>query len=107
MGIEENAVNKVKNQDIGETDALFQEYVGREVILDVSSPYVYVGTFKGSSPHCLILEDADVHDLRDTSTTRELYVQEAKRLGVNRNRKRVLVRIDEIVSVSALEDVID
>lgn len=91
----------------GEADALFQEFVGREVILDVSSPYVYVGTFKGSSPRCLILEDADVHDLRDTSTTRELYVLDAKRLGINRNRKRVLVRLDEIVSVSALEDVIE
>lgn len=88
-------------------DALFQEYVGREVILDVSSPYVYVGTFKGSTLHSVILEDADVHDLRDTSTTRERYVLDAKRLGVNRNRKRVLVRLDEIVSVSALEDVVE
>ena len=87
-------------------DALFQEYVGREVILDVSSPYVYVGTFKGCLPHCVVLEDADVHDLRDTSTTRELYVLDAKRHGVNHNRKRVLVRLDEIVSISALEDVI-
>ena len=89
-----------------QSDSLFQEYIGREVILDVSSPYVYVGTFKGSSPHCLILEDADVHDLRDTSTTRERYVLDAKRHGVNHNRKRVLVRLDEIVSVSALDDVI-
>ena len=77
------------------------------MILDVSSPYVYVGTLKGSSPHSLILEDADVHDLRDTSTTRELYVLDVKRLGVNHNRKRVLVRIDEIVSISLLEDVIE
>ena len=107
MGIESSSANKGQTQGSETTDALFQEYIGREVILDVSSPYVYVGTFKGSSPHCLILEDADVHDLRDTSTTRELYVLDAKRHGVNHNRKRVLVRLDEIVSVSALEDVIE
>ena len=93
--------------EMREAGAIFQEYMGREVILDVSSPYVYVGTIKGSSLHCLILEDADVHDLRDTSTTRELYVLDAKRYGVNHNRKRVLVRLDEIVSVSALKDVIE
>ena len=92
---------------MSESGSLFGEYVGREVVLDVSSPFVYVGTLSGCDQHCLFLEDADVHDLRDTGTTRELYVLEAKRHGVNRNRKRVEVRIAEIVSVSALEDVIE
>ena len=54
----------------------------------------------------LVLEHADVHDLRDTNTTRELYVVDSKRLGIRKNRERVLVRIEEIVSISALDDVI-
>ncbi|MCH8244092.1 MAG: hypothetical protein IH897_16000 [Planctomycetes bacterium] len=53
-----------------------------------------------------ILEDADVHDLRDTTTTRELYVVEAKRLGIHANRQRVLVRRDEVASLAALDDVL-
>lgn len=92
---------------MGESVTMFGEYLGREVVLDVSSPFVYVGTLSGCDRHCLILENADVHDLRDANSTRELYVLESKRHGVNRNRKRVAVRIAEIVSVSALEDVIE
>ena len=47
-----------------------------------------------------------MHDLRDTTTTRELYVIDSRRLGIRTNRERVLVRLEEIVSLSALDDVI-
>ena len=47
-----------------------------------------------------------VHDLRDTKTTRELYVLDSRRYGIRSNRDRVLVRLDEVVSQSALTDVI-
>ena len=48
-----------------------------------------------------------VHDLRDSTTTRELYVLDSKRHGTRSNRTRVLVRREEIVSLSALDDVIE
>ncbi len=83
----------------------FEEFVGREVVLDVSSPFVYVGTLVAHDDRYLILENADVHDLRDTASTRELYVLDSKRHGIRSNRRRVLVRIEEVVSLSALEDV--
>lgn len=86
-------------------DAL-KTLLGRMVVLDVASPFVYVGKLVGCDHRYLILEDADVHDLRDTSTNRELYVVDARRHGVNRNRRRVLVKIDEVVSLSALDDVV-
>jgi hypothetical protein len=44
--------------------------------------------------------------LRDTTTTREMYVVDSRRVGIRANRDRVLVRIGEIVSLSALSDVI-
>lgn len=84
----------------------FDELIGSEVVLDVASPYVYLGTLAGQDSQYLILDDADVHDLRDTTTTRELYVVEARRLGVHPNRKRVWVRLGEIVSMSRLADVV-
>ena len=84
-----------------------EQLVGQTVVLDVATPYVYIGTLQGHDLHYLILENADVHDLRDTNTTtRELYVLEAKRHGFHHNRKRVLVRREEVVSLSALDDVV-
>lgn len=86
-------------------DAL-DRLVGRQVVLDLSSLYVIVGTLAGHDHRYLILTDADVHDLRDTTTTRDAYVVEARRHGISQNRKQVLVRRDEVVSLSALDDVL-
>lgn len=83
------------------------QFLGRAVVLDVASRYVYLGTLVSQARSWLELTDADVHDLRDTTTTRELYVLDAKRHGISANRKRVLVRREEIVSVSAMDDVVE
>lgn len=80
---------------------------GREVVLDLASPYVIIGTLRGRDAHHYIIDDADVHDLRDTTTSRELYVRDAKQHGINANRKRVYVRQDGVVSLSKLADVIE
>jgi hypothetical protein len=79
----------------------------REVVLDLASQYVVLGTFRGRDTHHYIIDNADVHDLRDTTTSRELYVLDAKRHGINANRKRVFVRMDGVVSLSNLADVIE
>jgi hypothetical protein len=88
------------------TDSALDQLIGREVVIDVVSPFVYMGKLMAYDAKYVTLEQADVHDLRDTATTRELYVIDSKRLGIRANRERVLVRVGEIVSVSALEDVI-
>jgi hypothetical protein len=79
---------------------------GREVVLDLQSTYVVLGTLAGEDHRYVILKDADVHDLRDTTTTRDAYVLHARHHGIQPNRKRVLIRHTEIVSLSALEDVL-
>ena len=59
-------------------------------------------------PDCIaVLEDADVHDLRDSKTTRELYVLDTRLHGVHSNRKRVFVDREQITSISALDDVME
>jgi hypothetical protein len=80
---------------------------GREVVLDLASQYVVLGTFHGHDALHYIIDNADVHDLRDTTTSRELYVLDAKRHGINANRKRVFVRKDGVVSLSDLADVVE
>ena len=89
------------------SDGLLETLLGREVVLDLSSRYVCLGTLTGRDATFLVLENADMHDLRDTTTTRELYVLDAKRHGINSNRRQILVRRDEVVGFSALEDVLE
>lgn len=92
---------------MAEASYSYEELIGRDVVLDVASPYVYVGTLAGCDDLHFILQNADVHDLRDTNTTREIYVLDSKRHGTRANRRRVLVRREEVVSLSALDDVIE
>ena len=88
------------------TKTHFDALLGREVVLDMASRYVILGKLITYDERLLVLEDADVHDLRDTSTTREVYVVESKRFGIRTNRARVIVVQSEIVSLSALDDVV-
>lgn len=83
-------------------DALF----GHPVVLDMTSPYVFIGTLIGEDSQYLILEDADAHDLRDSSTTRELYVLDCRRHGVGVNRRSVFVQKNQVVGMSKLDDVV-
>ncbi len=88
------------------TTDVINEFIGQLVVLDLISPYVYLGILTGEDSQYLILEDADAHDLRDSSTTRDQYIIEAVRHGINVNRSRVLVQKSQIVGISLLDDVI-
>ncbi len=92
---------------MSQTDSEYRNLIGQVVILDTSSHYVYAGRLTALDGFCFVLEHADVHDLRDTSTTRELYVLDTRTHGVRANRKRVLIRRDEVVSLSLLSDVME
>jgi hypothetical protein len=80
--------------------------VGREVVIDTASPYVILGRLSSWDEQLLVLEKADVHDLRDTTTTRENYIVDSLRHGIRINRRRVFVSRRDVVCLSALEDVI-
>ena len=86
---------------------MLDEYIGEKVVIDLSSPYVCLGTLLRADDHFLELKNADFHDLRDTDTSRENYVAASVATGVKRNRKRVLVSRREVVAVSRLTDVRD
>ncbi len=80
--------------------------VGRQVVVDMRSPWVYIGTLVDWGSEHLLLHDVDAHDLRDSPTTREKYVLDTRLHGVRVNRRRVWIRAEEVVSVSALDDVL-
>lgn len=87
-------------------DVILSEIKGRNVVVDVASPYVYLGRLAGWDEKYLVLEEADVHDLRDTNTSRERYVVDSRVHGIKANRRRVLVSRADLVSFSLLDDVL-
>lgn len=86
---------------------MLDEFLDAKVVVDLVSPYVCLGRLTRFDEHFLELKNADFHDLRDTETTRELYVAASVSTGIKRNRKRVLIRRMEVVAISRIEDVVD
>ena len=86
---------------------MLDEFLEQKVVIDLVSPYVCLGKLTRYDDHFLELKNADLHDLRDTETTRELYVADSVATGVKRNRKRVIIRRSEVVAVSLLDEVVD
>lgn len=89
-----------------ETIPQFEHLFGEIVVLDLSSPYVYLGRLVERQGDYLLLSDADVHDLRDTATTREKYVLAARGHGINANRRWTWVSRSQIVGISRLDDIL-
>jgi len=83
-----------------------QPLLGKLVVLDTSGPFVYIGRLARVGSEYLVLTEADVHDMRDAGGTREAYVVEAKRIGVRVNRSAVHVKLAQVLSLSALEEVV-
>jgi hypothetical protein len=92
---------------MAERTTILETFAGKLIVLDLTSPYVILGTFYGMDGPYYVVDQADIHDLRDTTSTRDVYVLDAKRHGVNSNRKRILVREDGVVGIALLADVIE
>ncbi len=83
------------------------DLVGERVVVDTDTTKLIVGTLEDAGEHLLTLAEADIHDMRDSRITSEVYALETLKYGVRANRKRVYVRVDRVVCVSRLDDVID
>jgi hypothetical protein len=86
---------------------MLEELLDQKVVIDLVGPYVCMGTLVRIGDHFVEVKNADLHDLRDTDSTREFYVLQSVQTGVKRNRRQVLVARAEIVAVSRLDDVVD
>jgi hypothetical protein len=86
---------------------MLEELKGQRVVVDMRSTFVCLGTLVDFTEQLLELRNADVHDLRDTQTSRENYVAESLATGIKRNRKRVFLSRNDLVAISRLEDVVD
>jgi small nuclear ribonucleoprotein (snRNP)-like protein len=88
-----------------ELSSLLAPLIGQIVVVDLRSAYVCLGTLLSCDRQFLELRDADLHDFRDSPATREIYVYDSVRLGIRRNRARVLIRQDEVVAITRFADI--
>jgi small nuclear ribonucleoprotein (snRNP)-like protein len=86
---------------------VLETLIGEQVVIDMSSAYVCLGTLRAVDEAFLELRNADLHDLRDTDTSRENYVAASRATGIKRNRKSVLVARREVIAIGRLDDVVD
>ncbi len=83
-----------------------KEYIGKKVVVDTKSPYLYLGTLESEESEYMTLSDVDVHDHSSTLISKDLYIIESIKYGIKVNRNRAKIMRQEIVSVSLLEDIV-
>ncbi len=79
--------------------------IGQVVVVDLRSTYVCLGTLSRCDDHFLEMLDADFHDFRDSTATREIYVYDSARYGIRRNRSKILLRLDDVVAITRFSDI--
>ena len=94
-----------RNMESPEHWPLLTPLIGQVVVVDLKSSYVCLGTLVKCDQQFLELMDADLHDFRDSPATREVYVYDSVRIGIRRNRARVLIRQDDVVAVTRFSDI--
>ena len=87
------------------TSDLIEPLIGQVVVIDLRSTYVCLGTLVACDGQYLEMRDADLHDFRDSSATREVYTYDSVRLGIRRNRARTLIRQDDVVAISRFDEI--
>jgi hypothetical protein len=86
---------------------LFDPYLGQTVVIDVGGPILYIGRLERVEEKTIVLADADVHDLHESKTSKELYAIESKKYGIKINRREVRIARSAVVSLSRLDDVVE
>jgi hypothetical protein len=86
---------------------MLDQFIGQVVVVDLRSRYVCLGTLRSFDDQHFELRNADLHDLRDSDTTRENYVASSRATGIKRNRRRLVLMRSEVVAVALFEDVVD
>ena len=84
----------------------WSRYVGEKVIVDTNSQFVYLGTLKEVKDHFLVMTEVDAHDRDEGPSTKEQYIMDTKRFGIQANRKEVSVRKELVVSISRFDDIV-
>ena len=86
--------------------AALKHLLGQKVIIDTPWPLLYIGLLEEWGEHFVTLADVDVHDISQGTSSKDTYANVARKHGVQLNRRKAIIRKSQVVSLSALEDVI-
>lgn len=86
---------------------MIEDFLNQRVVIDLRSEFVCLGTLHRVDDHFLELRNSDIHDLRDSDSTRENYVASSLATGIKRNRRRLLLVRAEIVAIALMDDVME
>ncbi len=81
--------------------------IGKPIVVDTCSNWIYLGTLDHVTETCVVLKDADAHDISDTKVSKEFYIFDSKTTGIKANRRQVTVNLIYVVGFSSLEDIIE
>lgn len=82
-----------------------EKFLKQKVVLDTRSSWVYIGVLDEVTEQCAVLSDVDVHDNKDSSSSKEIYIWQSTTTGVKANRHRTFINLDYVVSFSLLDDI--
>lgn len=85
-------------------DDWLEDYRDQVVVADLAECYVVIGRLVAFSPDHLAFAEADLHDHRDSNSTKEVYCLETARLGVRSNRRAVAIPRRQLVAISRLTE---
>ena len=83
-----------------------ERLLNEAVVLDTTTPIVYIGVLREITADTFVLDDADMHDCRDGHAKKEEYIVDALRDGVTINRRQTVVMRNAVISVSRLVDIV-
>lgn len=83
-----------------------EDMLGESVVLDTTTPIVYIGKLEEITDRVFVLTETDMHDCRDGHANKEVYLAEASRDGLAVNRRHIVVMKSVVISVSRLADVV-
>jgi hypothetical protein len=91
--------------DSTEPSSLRAGLIGQVIVVDLKSNDVCLGTLIGCVRDFPEIINAELLDFRDSTATREASVPDSARLGIRRNRARILPHRDGIVAVTRFDDI--
>ena len=85
----------------------FEDLVGRQIVVDTDGPLVYIGTLAKIGRQVMVFGEVDVHDMRDghSATTREVYIMQSRKHGVQANREGVRVPLGKLRPFRLLSEI--
>jgi hypothetical protein len=87
-------------------DDWLSSFIGLVVVADLDDQYIVVGTLTAVAPDHLAFANADLHDHRESNSTKDVYVIESRKIGVRVNRHKLWIPRHRLVALSPLADVV-